>query len=75
MSQIREPSPPLTDLAAVGGPALPAPGGERRGPLPAIPDRTVHHRQGREDLARYVLVALFGLVLYLFVLYPMAHLA
>ena len=43
-------------------------------PLPPIPDRTVRHRLGREDLARYGLVALFGLVLYLFVLYPMAQL-
>ena len=43
-------------------------------PLPLIPDRTVRHRLGREDLARYGLVALFGLVLYLFVLYPMAQL-
>ena len=45
------------------------------GPAPVIPDRTVRRRLGREDVVRYGLVALFGLVLYLFVLYPMAHLA
>ena len=44
------------------------------GSLPRIPDRTIRHRLGREDVARYGLVALFGLVLYLFVLYPMAQL-
>ena len=41
----------------------------------AIPDRTVRHRLGREDVARYALVAVFGVVLYLFILYPMGHLA
>src|SRR5215471_6433740 len=41
----------------------------------AIPDRTVRHRLGREDVVRYVLVAAFGAVLYLFILYPMAQLA
>jgi iron(III) transport system permease protein len=40
-----------------------------------IPDRTVRHRLGREDVVRYALVVIFGLVLYLFILYPMAHLA
>ena len=40
-----------------------------------IPDRTVAHRLGREDVARYGLVAIFGFVLCLFVLYPMAQLA
>jgi iron(III) transport system permease protein len=48
--------------------------GSGAGALPAIPDRTVRHRLGREDLARHALVALFGLALYLFVLYPMAQL-
>ncbi|HET8530291.1 MAG TPA: ABC transporter permease subunit, partial [Methylomirabilota bacterium] len=37
----------------------------------AIPDRVVAHRRGVEDLVRYSLVALFGAVLYLFVLYPL----
>jgi iron(III) transport system permease protein len=41
----------------------------------SIPDRTVRHRLGREDVARYALVAAFGLVLYLFILYPMGELA
>src|SRR5262245_43679758 len=41
----------------------------------AIPDRSVRHRLGREDLARYALVALFALILGLFVLYPMGQLA
>jgi iron(III) transport system permease protein len=41
----------------------------------SIPDRTVRHRLGREDVARYALVAVFGLVLYLFILYPMGQLA
>jgi iron(III) transport system permease protein len=40
-----------------------------------IPDRTVRHRLGREDVVRHALVAAFGLALYLFILYPMAHLA
>ncbi|HXJ83970.1 MAG TPA: putative 2-aminoethylphosphonate ABC transporter permease subunit, partial [Candidatus Methylomirabilis sp.] len=42
--------------------------------LRVIPDRVVRHRLGREDVARYVLVGLFGLVLYLFILSPMAQL-
>ncbi len=41
----------------------------------SIPDRAIRHRLGREDVVRYALVAIFGFVLYLFVLYPMAHLA
>ncbi len=41
----------------------------------AIPDRSVRHRLGSEDLARYALVALFALILCLFVLYPMGQLA
>ncbi|HEV3345554.1 MAG TPA: ABC transporter permease subunit, partial [Methylomirabilota bacterium] len=36
-----------------------------------IPDRTVRHRLGVEDVVRYALVALFAAVLYLFVLYPL----
>ena len=40
-----------------------------------VPDRTVRHRAGREDVARYALVAVFCIVLSLFVLYPMAQLA
>ena len=36
-----------------------------------IPDRTVRHRLGVEDLVRYTLVALFAAILYLFVLYPL----
>jgi iron(III) transport system permease protein len=39
----------------------------------AIPDRTVRHRLAGEDLARYGLVALFAVILYLFVLYPLLH--
>ncbi|HKC08219.1 MAG TPA: putative 2-aminoethylphosphonate ABC transporter permease subunit [Methylomirabilota bacterium] len=39
----------------------------------AIPDRTVRHRLGGEDLIRYALVAVFAIVLYLFVLYPLLH--
>ena len=39
----------------------------------AIPDRAVRHRLGGEDLIRYALVAVFGVVLYLFVLYPLLH--
>jgi iron(III) transport system permease protein len=38
-----------------------------------IPDRTVRHRLAGEDLIRYALVAVFGLMLYLFVLYPLVH--
>lgn len=42
------------------------------GGLPAaVPDRVVAHRRGVEDLIRWALVALFGAVLYLFVLYPL----
>jgi iron(III) transport system permease protein len=37
-----------------------------------IPDRVVRHRLGREDVIRAVLVVVFGLVLYLFILLPMA---
>ena len=40
-----------------------------------IPDRTVRRRLGAEDLVRYALVAVFALVLFLFVLYPMGQLA
>ena len=36
-----------------------------------IPDRTVRHRLGGEDLVRYTLVVLFAAILYLFVLYPL----
>src|SRR5882672_9717917 len=39
----------------------------------AIPDRTVRHRLAGEDLIRYSLVAVFAIVLYLFVLYPLLH--
>ncbi len=42
-------------------------------PAAAIPDRTVRHRLGREAVLRSALVALFGLFLYLFVLYPMGQ--
>src|SRR5215831_10314809 len=45
------------------------------GALAAIPDRNIRHRLGREDVVRYGLVVLFGVALYLFVLYPMAQLA
>ncbi|HKZ04866.1 MAG TPA: putative 2-aminoethylphosphonate ABC transporter permease subunit [Methylomirabilota bacterium] len=38
----------------------------------SIPDRLVRHRLGREDLVRWALVGGFGLVLYLFVVLPMA---
>jgi len=38
----------------------------------AIPDSTVRHRLGGEDVARHALVAAFALVLYLFILLPMA---
>ncbi len=38
-----------------------------------IPDRTVRHRLAGEDLIRYALVAVFGIILYLFVLYPLFH--
>src|SRR5882724_7489583 len=37
-----------------------------------IPDRVVRHRLGREDVIRAALVVVFGLVLYLFILLPMA---
>ena len=37
----------------------------------AIPDRTVRHRMVGEDLIRYALVAVFGVFLYFFVLYPL----
>src|SRR4029450_4112115 len=44
------------------------------GSLPeAIPDRTVRHRLGGEDVVRFVLVAVFAAILYLFVLYPLIH--
>jgi len=36
-----------------------------------IPDRVVRHRLGREDAIRWGLIALFALVLYLFLLYPL----
>ncbi len=39
----------------------------------AIPDRIVPHRLDRETALRYVLVGLFGLFLFLFVLYPMSQ--
>lgn len=39
----------------------------------AIPDRTVRHRLDGETVLRYVLVGLFGLFLYVFVLYPMSQ--
>jgi iron(III) transport system permease protein len=39
----------------------------------AIPDRTVRLRLAGEDLIRYALVAVFAIVLYLFVLYPLLH--
>ena len=39
----------------------------------AIPDRMVRHRLAGEDLVRYALVAVFAIVLYLFVLYPLLH--
>jgi iron(III) transport system permease protein len=39
----------------------------------AIPDRTVRHRLAGEDLIRYGLVVVFGIALYLFVLYPLLH--
>ena len=39
----------------------------------AIPDRTIRHRLAGEDLIRYALVAVFAIVLYLFVLYPLLH--
>src|SRR6266852_2221852 len=38
-----------------------------------IPDQTVRHRMAGEDLIRYALVALFAIVLYFFVLYPLLH--
>ena len=41
--------------------------------LAAIPDRPVRRRLGREDVIRYALVAVFGIFLYLFVLYPLLH--
>ena len=39
----------------------------------SLPDRTVRHRLSGEDLIRYALVAAVGVVLYLFVLYPLGH--
>jgi iron(III) transport system permease protein len=39
----------------------------------AVPDRVVRHRLAGEDVLRYALVAVFGIVLYLFVLYPLLH--
>ncbi|HEX7786435.1 MAG TPA: putative 2-aminoethylphosphonate ABC transporter permease subunit, partial [Methylomirabilota bacterium] len=39
----------------------------------AVPDRTVRHRLGGEDVLRYALAAVFAAVLYLFVLYPLIH--
>ncbi len=39
----------------------------------SIPDRTVRHRVGRDDVVRYALGAAFALILYLFVLYPLGH--
>jgi iron(III) transport system permease protein len=39
----------------------------------SLPDRTIRHRLGVEDLIRYALVAAFAAVLYLFVLYPLGH--
>ena len=45
--------------------------GSREAPA-AIPDGVVRHRLGREDMIRALLVVAFGLVLYLFILLPMA---
>jgi len=42
-------------------------------PADAIPDRAVRRRLDREDLVRWALVAAFALVLYVFILYPMAQ--
>jgi iron(III) transport system permease protein len=39
----------------------------------SLPDRTVRHRLSGEDLIRYALVAAVGVILYLFVLYPLGH--
>jgi ABC-type Fe3+ transport system permease subunit len=39
----------------------------------AIPDRVVRHRLDREDGIRWALIALFALVLSLFLLYPLAQ--
>ena len=39
----------------------------------AIPDGVVRHRLDREDGIRWALIALFALVLYLFLLYPLAQ--
>jgi iron(III) transport system permease protein len=39
----------------------------------AMPDRTIRHRVGGEDVVRLVLVAVFAAILYLFVLYPLIH--
>jgi iron(III) transport system permease protein len=44
-----------------------------REPDASIPDRTVRHRPGAEDVARYAVVAAFAGALYLFVVYPMAQ--
>ncbi len=41
----------------------------------AIPDRTLRHRLGKEDVVRYALVAVFAAALYLFILLPMAKMA
>jgi iron(III) transport system permease protein len=38
-----------------------------------IPDGTIRHRVGGEDVVRLVLVAVFAAILYLFVLYPLGH--
>jgi len=45
----------------------------RGGLASSLPDRTVRHRLGVEDVVRYALVAVFGAILYLFVLYPLGH--
>jgi iron(III) transport system permease protein len=47
----------------------------RRENGPVAPGRAAWRRLGAEDVVRYGLVAAFALFLYLFVLYPMAHLA
>ena len=61
------------DAAAHRGTATPVPPGA--GDAAEIPDRVVRLRLGREDVVRYALVVLFGLALYLFILYPMMQLA
>src|SRR5262249_35288104 len=67
--------PPAGGAAGVPRRALSAMALASRDLAASIPDRTVRHRLGREDVLRHALVTAFAAILGLFVLYPMVQLA